>query len=135
MTRSSEAVIMRDLIEIRLTSGPPWDLELLIERIGNDYLCRILGGDRHIGALSLSQWRAGRAETGGLVVGGHKELSITEHAASRLCESSRRNVICIAGIHFESLSKAQIDEILASAHALIKEASRSLEHRRLADHS
>ncbi len=88
----------RGPIAMRLSSGPPWHLEFDVERIGDDYLCRIHGGDRHIGAVALSQVRSGRVVTECLTVSRHKERAIAAHAAQSLCAASRRSVSCIAGV-------------------------------------
>jgi hypothetical protein len=115
---------------MRLLSGPPWHLECDVELIGNDYLCQIHGGDRQIGAVALAQWRAGRAVTECLTVSGHKERDITVNAAHMLCMASRRSVSCIAGIHFDSLTGAQVEEIVQAVHALTRQVAGKLEHER-----
>ncbi len=118
---------------VRLSSGPPWHLEYDVESIGNDYLCRIHGGDRHIGAVALAQWRSIRATTECLTASGHKEGSVAMHAAHRLCAASRRRVGCVAGIHFDSLSRIEIETIVQAVYALTRQAAEKLEHRRLED--
>ena len=75
----------------------------------NDYLCRIHGGDCHIGAVALAQWRSGRVTTQYLTVSGHEERGIVVYAAHKLGMASRRNVSCIGGIHFDVLTRAQIE--------------------------
>jgi len=108
-------------------SGPPWDLRVTVEGLGRDYLCRIEGGDAHIGAVALAQWRSGRVHTEHLVVNGHKEASIAIRAAHELCRVSERSVTCIAGIHFDDLDRPQIDEIVQTAEELIRRAATALE--------
>ena len=124
-------VIRPGLIDIRLSSGPPWHLQCDVESNGNDYLCRIHGGDRHIGAVALSQWCSNRATTQCLTVSGHEERGIAVHAAQMLCSASRRPVGCIAGIHFDSLSRHEIEAIVQAVQALIRQAARRLEQQRL----
>jgi hypothetical protein len=114
-----------------LSSGPPWHLRCDVEPVGDDYLCRIHGGDRHIGAVALSEWRSTRATTECLVVSGHKERDIAVHAARLLCAASRRSVACVAGIHFDSLSRIEIEAIVEAVHALTRQAAGRLEHGRL----
>jgi 2-iminoacetate synthase len=122
---------MRTASETRLGSGPPWHLECDVERIGADYLCRIHGGDRHIGAVAVSQWGSGRATTEGHAAAGHKERPLALYAAHALCTASHRSVTCIAGIHFDALTRVQIDEIVRAAQGLVRQAARRLERRRL----
>jgi hypothetical protein len=118
-------------IGMRLSSGPPWNLECDVEPIGNDYLCRIHGGDRHVGAVALSQWRSNRATTECLTASGHKEEGIAVQAAHGLCTASRRRVSCIAGIHFDSLNRIEIEAIVQAVHSLTRQAAEQLEHQRL----
>ena len=118
-------------IDIRLSSGPPWRLEYDVESIGTDYLCRIHGGDRHIGAVALSEWNSDRATTECLTASGHKEQGIAAHAAHSLCAASRRRVSCMAGIHFDSLSRIEIETIVQAVHALTRQAAEQLERQRL----
>ena len=77
-----------------LDSGPPWKITCTVERVGRDLLCRIHGGDRHVGAVALSWWRDGEAFTECLVVGPHKEKGIAVRAAGQLCAATRRSVAC-----------------------------------------
>jgi 2-iminoacetate synthase len=118
---------------MRLSSGPPWHLDYDVERIGNDYLCRIHGGERHIGAVALSEWRRNRATTECIAASGHKERGIAAHAAHRLCVATKRRVSCIAGIHFDALSYAEIETIVQTVHALTRQAASQLEDERLAE--
>ncbi len=104
-----------------------------VQRVGDDYLCRIHGGDRHIGAVALSQWRSGRATTECLTASGHKERGIAAHAAHTLCTATRHRVSCIAGVHYDSLSRTQIEEIVQIAHELTRQVARELEQRRLVE--
>ncbi|MFQ5983624.1 MAG: hypothetical protein ACE5KS_09645 [Woeseiaceae bacterium] len=116
---------------ISCSSGAPWNVSCDVERVGRDYLCRIHGGDLHIGAVALSQWRFGRAVTECLTVAEHKEGGIAVHAAHTLCTASRRGVCCIAGIHFDAVTKEETSEILQMAYALIGKVARELEDRRV----
>ena len=116
---------------VRLTSGPPWYLSCTVESIGPDCLCRIDGGDRHVGAVALSQWRPEGAVVELLTVRGHKEQAIAADAARVLCTAGRRSVVCIAGIHFDGIARAQIEEIVRSVHELTRLAAREIESRRL----
>ena len=113
-------------IGLHLSSGPPWHLEYQIQPIGEDYLCRIHGGSRHIGAVALSQWRSGRATTECLTACGHKERGIAVHAAHTLCAATRRRVSCIAGIHYDSLSRIEIEEIVQTIHALTRQMAKKV---------
>jgi hypothetical protein len=116
---------------VALTSGPPWHLSCVIESVGADCLCRIQGGKGHIGAVALCQWRSNRAVTERITAEGHKETSIAVHAARELCRVWRRSVVCIAGIHFDGINRAQIDEIVRTANELTRRAASEIESRQL----
>lgn len=119
------------MIDMRHSSGPPWHVECHIQRIGDDYLCRIHGGDRHIGAVALSEWSSGRAKTEVLTASGHKERAIAAHAAHVICAATRQRVSCIAGVHYDSLNRIQIEEIVQTVHELTRRVAGKLEHLRL----
>jgi hypothetical protein len=89
-------------------------------------VCHIHGGDWHVGAVALSQWRDDRAETGCLIVGIHKEEDIAVHAASYLCTAMRCSAVCIAGIHFDGITKNDIQDISRAANELAARAARHL---------
>ena len=98
-----------------------------MESVGRDYLCRLEGGESHIGAVAVAQWRSGRVHADRLLVDGHKEEGLAIRGARELCRASGRSVTCVAGIHFDDLDRRQIDEIVAEAQALIRRAARKLQ--------
>jgi len=116
---------------VALSSGPPWHLSCVIESIGPDCLCRIQGGKGHIGAVALCQWFSGRAVAEQLTAEGHKEASIAAHAARELCKVWGKTVVCIAGIHFDGITRAQIEEIVRTANELTGRAVGEIESRQL----
>jgi hypothetical protein len=116
---------MHDLTSFE--SGPPWDLRVVVEAVGRDYLCRIEGGNAHIGAVALAHWRSGRVHTKHLVVNEHKEAALAIRAAGELCRVTEQSVTCIAGIHFDDLERRQIDEIVQATEELIRWAVSALE--------
>jgi len=119
------------VLPIRLTSEGPHALTFTVERAGRDLLCRVHGGEVHIGATALSEWRDGRAHTRCLSAEGHKEEAIARHAAHTLCGAVRCTVACVAGIHFDWISRADIEAISADAYALARQAAESLRDERL----
>ena len=114
-----------------LISAEPWKIRCRVEAVGRDLLCRVHGGDVHVGAVARAQWKDGRVVTDCLVVEGHREDRIARHAAHKLCEASRRSVVCIAGIHFDRLERSAIDAISAAAYDLAVRAARRVADRRL----
>ena len=107
-------------------SGKPWRISCTVTQVGRDYVCQIYGGEWHVGAVALSQWRDDRAETASLIVGIHKEEDIAVHAASFLCSATCRSVVCIAGIHFAGITKDDIQDISRAANELATRAARHL---------
>ncbi len=119
------------VLPIRLTSDGPHALTFTVERVGRDLLCRVHGGEVHIGATALSEWREARAHTQCLSAEGHREEAIARHAAHTLCAAARCTVACVAGIHFDGISRADIEAISADAYALARQAAESLRDERL----
>jgi hypothetical protein len=107
-------------------SGPPWGLSCTVQRVGDDTICRIHGGDWHVGVVALAQWRDDGPQVDCLVVGPHKERAIAEHAADALCRATERPVVCIAGIHFDGISKGDIAVISRDANRLAERAAQHL---------
>jgi len=114
---------------LALTSGPPWHLSCVIESVGPDCLCRIQGGEGHIGAVVLCQWCSDGVVTERLTAEGHKETPIATHAAREICRVWRRSVVCIAGIHFDGIDRAQIEEIVRTANELTRRAAGEIASR------
>ena len=100
-------------------SDDSWNLVCSVEPVGSDLLCRIHGGDTHIGAVALAELKDGQAATACLVADGHREDAIAIHGARVLCEASRRRVVCLSGIHFDGITRAETDAISKSAFELV----------------
>lgn len=116
---------------LRLASGGPHVLIFTVERAGRDLLCHVHGGDAHVGSVALSEWRDGRVHTGCLSAEGHREEAIARHAAHTLCAAVHCTVACVAGIHFDGVSRADIRSISAQAYALARRAAETLRDDRL----
>ncbi len=114
-----------------IVSNDSWNLTCSVQTVGADILCRIHGGEVHVGSVALAQWVEGRAFTECLVAEGHREDTIATHAAHRLCGASRQRVVCVSGIHFDGIAKEEIDEISQSAFQLANRASEMVGDERL----
>jgi len=108
---------------VRLESPGPFGLRLTVEPVGRDLLCRVGGGAAHVGAVALAEWSEG-ARTRCLSARGHREEAIARHAAHSLCTASQRTVVCVAGIHFDDVTRSDIEEISRRATELAEEAAR-----------
>ena len=118
-------------LPLRLTSDGPHALSFTVERAGRDLLCHVHGGEAHVGSVALSEWRDGRAHTRCLSAEGHKEEAIARHAAHTLCAATRCSVACVAGIHFDEISRAEIEAISAAAYSLARQGAMTLRDGRL----
>lgn len=116
---------------LELRSVDSWNLVCSVKTVGPDLLCRIHGGDTHIGAVALAEWRDRRASTECVVAEGQREDRIAIHGAHTLCGASRQRTVCLSGIHFDGLTKVDIDNISQSAFELVRRAARIVEGRRL----
>lgn len=80
-----------------------------IKRCGNDLLLHIGGTGDHVGSIS--------AGSGGKVFThlfpGHKENFLTEYAAKVLSLAFSGNIVVSAGVHLETITKKEIEEILS----------------------
>jgi len=120
-----------EINSLTIESKDRWKITCHLESVGPDLLCRIHGGDHHLGAVARSQWIDDKATTECLVMEGHREDQIALHSAHRLCRASHRNVVCLAGIHFDDLKQENIQEISNSVVGLVRQAARLLEDQRL----
>jgi len=120
------------LLPIRMTSGGAHSVTLTVERVGRDLLCRVHGGDTHVGSVSLSEWREGRPHTVCMSAEGHREEAIARHASHTLCAAARRTVTCVAGIHFDEVTPADIRSISSASYALARRAGELLRDDRIA---
>ena len=118
-------------LPLQLNSDGPHALSFTVDRAGRDLLCLVHGGDSHVGSVALSEWRDGRAHTRCLSAEGHREEAIARHAAHTLCAAAHCNVACVAGIHFDAVSSAEIDTISAAAYALARQGAGILRDGRL----
>lgn len=101
-----------------LCSGEPWNLVIRVDSVGRDLLVRIEGGEAHIGAVAVAQLQDGRVETSQIVLGIHKEGPIATHAAHQIAREAECTVTSVAGIHFDNISKGEIQALVADAYGL-----------------
>jgi 2-iminoacetate synthase len=113
-------------------SSNSWEIQCAVDSIGPDFLCRLTGGDEHVGAVALSTWDGERAHTEVIVAGPHKEGPLAEHSAHKLCTATRRAVTCVCGIHYDDLTQAEIEGVTRTAYDLVKRTADQLRDQRLA---
>ncbi|HPF34047.1 MAG TPA: hypothetical protein P5571_07330 [Candidatus Krumholzibacteria bacterium] len=97
---------------------------------GRDLVLRIGGGDAHVGAVatvSPAGGTAGEACEELAVVPGHKEGPLALAAARRLAAAGRRTCVCVAGIHQDAITPAEIAAVLAHVEAGVERLAEGLE--------
>jgi hypothetical protein len=94
------------------------------ERLEHGISVLLTGGDLpHVGAVSVADPKDGVRT---IVLPGHKDQYIGEVWTRQLCEKTRMPVSVTAGIHYDQITKAEIEEIQALAQEMLEEVLGSL---------
>jgi hypothetical protein len=90
-----------------------------VDRVGDDLLVLLTGGRAHVGAVAVAQPRPSLADPGqpsstGSVITllGHKEDAVAKGMAEALSGKLGRNVVVVAGIHWDALSREGITAVM-----------------------
>lgn len=110
----------RSRIVVR-SSAPDLVVEAEAVLIGGDVLVWIYGGERpHIGAVAAAQPRPSLADPARasatasvLTFLGHKEDAVVKAVSERLASALAANVVVTAGLHWDRLSPAQLEAVMA----------------------
>ncbi len=94
-------------------------IEGQIEEIGRDLLVSVRGGTRlHIGAIgmatprpSLKDPKKWSATSSNFTFIGHKEDLLVKKISERLAAQLKRNVVVVAGIHWDGITSREIEII------------------------
>lgn len=105
------------------------------QEIGQDLLLSIWGGNRpHIGALgvaiprpSLKDPKRWSATSSNFTFVGHKEDILVKKVSERLAGRLKRNVVVVAGLHWDDLKASEIKRV---EHLTLQLADRILERFR-----
>jgi hypothetical protein len=96
-----------------------------IERLEHGICVLLTGGDLyHVGAVSVADTEDG-VHT--IVLPGHKDQYIGEVWAGKLCEKTRMPVSVTAGIHYDQITKAEIEQIQTLAQEMLDEVMEELQ--------
>jgi hypothetical protein len=102
-------------------------VEALWQRLGNDYLLSVWGGDAHIGAVAMAQPRPSLADPDCLSATasvfcyvGHKEDELVKKVSEKLASALGTKVIVVAGLHWDNLNPTQIERIVKNVFALVE---------------
>ena len=118
---------------VEISKGP-FIIHGQVQEMGEDLLVSIWGGTKpHIGAvgmaiprLSLRNPRKWSATSSNFTFLGHKEDILVKRISERLASQLKRNVVVIAGIHWDEISSKEIKAIENLAKKLSSEILRRL---------
>src|SRR4030067_103192 len=104
--------------EVEISKGP-FRIHGYVQEMGQDLLVSIWGGTKpHIGAVgmaiprpSLRDPRKWSATSSNFTFIGHKEDLLVKKISEKLAAQLRRNVVVIAGIHWDSITLKEIKTI------------------------
>ncbi|NHI83466.1 MAG: hypothetical protein EAX81_04115 [Candidatus Thorarchaeota archaeon] len=100
-----------------------------VREIGNDLLVAVSGGDEcHIGGVAVSyptpsHYRsATTVSLNSITLPGHKDYIIANSTAVTLTKALNRPVVVTVGIHYDNVTKVEIDEIIKVVESLTNDA-------------
>ncbi len=109
------------------TASGDHDIEARVQRIGEDLLVAVWGGERpHIGAVSVAQPRpslrdpeATSATASVICLLGHKEDDLAKAVSEVLAAALNTRVVVTAGIHWDRIEKRGIEKVLENSKTLV----------------
>lgn len=89
---------------------------------GGDWSVTVLGGCApHVGSVSLAEYENGSVKLRTLLRDSHKDQVVGDRFARRLAEQGRCTACVSCGIHYDAPNKADLEQIVACADALLDE--------------
>ncbi len=107
---------------MEMYSFNPKDIRVERQDIGKDTLLAVTGGAAHIGAVSTAYLEADGYKVSTAKVPGHKEHVLSEPAALHAARLLERTVTVVMGIHYDHITREQINEVSDAVTRLIDEA-------------
>ncbi|RQD84130.1 hypothetical protein D5R95_05900, partial [Methanosalsum natronophilum] len=79
------------------------------------------GGEEHIGSSCMAYFDSFRnlAITSVMSVPEHKEEEIANNCAKKICESTKKTTVFVAGIHLDNITKKEIQDIVDASYYLV----------------
>ncbi|MEE9118466.1 MAG: hypothetical protein V3U02_07720 [Calditrichia bacterium] len=109
------------MIEVHLGS---WEentfVSYRLEQLGYDWVLLITGGKSHIGSVACSEKNRASEEVWQITLGQHKEENIVKNAVLKLKDILSGEILVVGGIHYDNLSRKQIQQIEKNCEALLK---------------
>jgi phosphoribosylcarboxyaminoimidazole (NCAIR) mutase len=103
-------------------------VEAMMQRLGGDLLVSIWGGAAHLGAVAMAQSRPSIANPAQLSATasvfcyvGHKEDEVVKTVSERLAAELGAKVVVVAGLHWDQLDPAGIDQVMANIDGLVQD--------------
>ena len=102
------------------------EITVQITELGEDYHIMLRGGDKpHIGCTVLAVPRPSLTGDGSIAVTssvlnvtGHKDEQLCRYLAEEIARKKRAVVVCTGGFHYDNISSAQIQEVLAAVREI-----------------
>ncbi|MEK4436685.1 MULTISPECIES: prenylated flavin chaperone LpdD [Paenibacillus] len=94
-------------------------VRLQVIEAGEDKIFLVTGGKAHIGAVATFYPERERVVGTAVHIPGHKEQELCERLARKAANSLKVTVTVIMGIHFDAITRVQIDEIVQTAEKLL----------------
>ncbi|MGF7047450.1 hypothetical protein J2T13_001955 [Paenibacillus sp. DS2015] len=99
----------------------PGDITLVEVPVGRDTLLIITGGVAHIGAVATAYVGTEGIEVQTSRVPAHEEHRLVEKCARIAATALGRTVTVAAGIHYDDITKEQINAVVSSVDNLMEE--------------
>lgn len=88
---------------------------------GRDWSVTVLGGCQpHVGSVSLAEYRDGIVTLRTLQRASHKDEIVGDRFARRLAEQCQCTVCVSCGIHFDSPTQADLEQIVTCSEGLLE---------------
>jgi hypothetical protein len=83
--------------------------------LGNDLIAILTGGEKHVGAVAVSTFDAQQKHASASVITlpGHLDDIIGHPISRMISKATGKNVVFITGIHFDNITREEIEEITA----------------------
>jgi hypothetical protein len=101
-------------------------VEALLQQLGPDFLLSVWGGAAHIGAVAMAQPRPSLADptrrsatASVFCYVGHKEDEVVKAMAERLAAALGAKVVVTAGLHWDNLTPAGIEQVKKNVLTLV----------------
>lgn len=85
-------------------------------KVGRDWLLTVLGGEEHIGAISISD-KTDQVEHH-ICLPHHKEGDVINSALRELKDLVSTELLILGGVHYKKINKTEIGQIISNCHSL-----------------